>query len=188
MMRLELEREMLGQPVRALQYMLGRLALIYDFLPTVGESGLFDERTLESVMRFQREFFPPVTGIVDRRTWDEIQRRWEKAEEILDGPRPVRAFPGNGRKAEPGEWKDYMALPQIMFQSLSHYFNGIIPSQTNGMHGPESAENVRWLQRAAGIEPTGTMDQPTWNALSRLYETFVIPEGVLPEELFPSWG
>ena len=48
--------------------------------------------------------------------------------------------------------------------------------------------NVLWLQRAAGLNPTGIIDQPTWNALSRLYETFVIPEGVLPEEIFPAWG
>ena len=30
MMRMELERELLARPVRALQYMLGRLALVYD--------------------------------------------------------------------------------------------------------------------------------------------------------------
>ena len=56
MMRMELERELLSRPVWALQYMLGRLALVYDFMPTVAESGVFDENTLEAVMRFQREF------------------------------------------------------------------------------------------------------------------------------------
>ena len=188
MMRLELERELLAQPVRALQYMLSRLGMIYDFLPLVTENGVFDELTLEAVMRFQKEFLPRVTGIVDRQTWEEIQRHWEKAEERLEGPRPVRAFPGNGRQAKPGEWKEYMALPQTMFRSLEHYFNGIVPAQTDGRHGEESTENVRWLQRAAGLPPTGVMDQPTWNVLSRLYETFVIPEGVLPEGLFPAWG
>lgn len=188
MMRMELERELLARPVRALQYMLGRLALVYDFMPTVAESGVFDENTLEAVMRFQREFAPPVTGVVDRRTWQAIHNKYEQAQEKLDPPRPVRAFPGNGRQAAPGEWKEYMALPQSMFQSLSHYFNGIYPSDQQGLHDENSVENVRWLQRRAGLTATGVMDQPTWNALSRLYETFVIPEGVLPEENFPAWG
>ena len=188
MMRMELERELLARPVRALQYMLGRLALVYDFMPTVAESGVFDENTLEAVMRFQREFAPPVTGVVDRRTWQAIRNKYEQAQEKLDPPRSVRAFPGNGRQAAPGEWKEYMALPQSMFQSLSHYFNGIRPSDQRGLHDENSVENVRWLQRRAGLTPTGVMDQPTWNALSRLYETFVIPEGVLPEENFPAWG
>ena len=188
MMRMELEREMLARPVKALQHMLTRMALVYDFLPTVAESGVFDEVTLESVLRFQRELAPPVTGVVDRRTWQSIVEHWERAEERMGGLRPVRAFPGNGRRAEIGEWKEYMALPQVMFQSLAHYFNGIEAVEPNGLHAGQSADNVRWLQRAAGLEPTGIMDQPAWNALSRLYETFVIPEGVLPDGLFPAWG
>lgn len=188
MMRMELERELLSRPVRALQYMLNRMALVYDFLPVVATSGLFDENTLEAVMRFQRELAPPVTGVVDSRTWQAIQQYWEQAEEKLVPPRPVRAFPGNGRQARPGEWKEYMVVPQTMFQSLAHYFNGILPAESSGQHGSASTKNVRWLQRAAGMEETGTMDQPAWDALSRLYEIFVIPEGVLPEELFPTWG
>ena len=188
MMRMELEREVLAQPVKALQHMLMRLSQGYDVLPTVAESGIFDENTLEAVLRFQKEFAPPVTGVVDRRTWHKILEQWELAEEKLTKPRPVRAFPGNGKQAQPGEWKEYMALPQTMFRSLSHYFEGIEPAQTDGRHGEESVRNVRWLQQAAGLNPTGIMDQPTWNVLSRLYETFVIPEGVLPEEIFPAWG
>ena len=148
MMRMELEREMLDQPVKALQRMLTRLALVYDFLPTVAESGVFDEITLESVMRFQREIAPPVTGIVDRRTWQSIVERWERAEEQLEGPRPVRAFPGNGRRAGVGEWKEYMALPQVMFQGLTHYFNGLEPAEPNGLHAERSAdahtEDILW--------------------------------------------
>ena len=188
MMRMELERELLAQPVKALQHMLMRLSLVYDVLPTVAESGRFDENTLEAVLRFQKEFAPPVTGVVDRRTWQSILEKWEQAEEKLAGPRPVRAFPGNGKQAQPGEWKEYMALPQTMFRSLANYFEGIEPAQTDGTHAEESVRNVRWLQQAAGLNPTGIMDQPTGNALSRLYETFVIPEGVLGEEVFPAWG
>lgn len=188
MMRMELERELLSQPVRALQHMLMRLSLRYDFLPTVAESGRFDENTLEAVMRFQRELAPPVTGIVDRRTWQQIFEAWERVEEMLESPRPVRAFPGNGAKANPGEWKQYMALPQAMFHSLAYYFDGIIPAQSDGRHGDESVENVRWLQKAAGLESTGIMDQPTWNALSRLYEIFVVPDGIMSDEFFPAWG
>jgi ribokinase len=71
-------------------------------------------------------------------------------------------------------------------QILRH--TGIRPSDQTGLHDENSVENVRWLQRRAGLNPTGIMDQPTWNALSRLYETFVIPEGVLPDEMFPTWG
>lgn len=189
MMRLELEREMLSQPVRALQYMLNRLSLVYEELPAVLDNGMFDERTLESVLRFQQRFAQPVTGVVDRRTWEALRQEWDRVErERVESPRPVRAFPGNGRRTQPGEWKEYMMLPQAMFGSLSRYFNGILPAPANGLHGEASAHNVRWLQRAAGLEPTGVLDQKTWDALSRLYEVFIIPEGVMADEGLPTWG
>ena len=188
MMRMELERELLSRPIRGLQYMLTRLALVHQELPIVAENGIFDDGTLEAVMRFQREFSPPVTGVVDRRTWDVLQKEWEKAEEVLVGPRPVRAFPGNGKRVLPGEWRDFLIVPQSMFQGLSHYFNGIVPAPADGLHGPVSADNVRWLQRAAQLETTGILDQSAWEYLSRLYEVFVLPEGILPDEIFPSWG
>lgn len=188
MMRMELERELLSRPIQALQYMLTRLASEYEFLPVVAQNGLYDEGTLEAVMRFQRHMGLPVTGIVDQKTWQSILNQWEKAEEKMEGPRGVRAFPGNGKQALPGEWKEYMALPQTMFQSLSQYFDGIEPARADGLHGEESARNVRWLQRAAQLEPTGIMDQSAWNALSRLYEVFIIPDDPKGEEDFWEWG
>ena len=189
MMALELEREMLSQPVRALQYMLNRLSLVYEELPPLLDNGMFDERTLESVLRIQKRFALPMTGIVDRRTWDLIRQEWDRAERVrIRPPRSVRAFPGDGRQAQPGEWKEYMMLPQTMFQSLERYFNGIQPVRANGLHGEGSVQNVRWLQQRAGLEPTGVLDQKTWDALSRLYEVFIIPEGVMTDEDLPTWG
>ena len=48
----QLEREMVAQPIRSLQYMLNRLSLRYDFLPALVPDGVFGERTLEAVMLF----------------------------------------------------------------------------------------------------------------------------------------
>ena len=54
MTRMELEQEMLSNPVRNLQYMLWRLATRYPFLPKLAMDGLFGEETLEAVMLFQQ--------------------------------------------------------------------------------------------------------------------------------------
>lgn len=93
MTRDELERELLAQPVRSLQYMLRRLSLQYPFLPEIVADGVFGERTLEAVMLFQRELHPPVTGMVDEETWNDIRERWILLERKLAEPRPVRLFP-----------------------------------------------------------------------------------------------
>ena len=71
-----LEREMLANPVMSLQYMLRQLSQTYQFLPQLAVDGVFGERTLEAVMSFQREAGLPVTGTVDRATWEALYRMY----------------------------------------------------------------------------------------------------------------
>lgn len=174
MNREDLEREMLAQPVRSLQYMLGRLAKEYEFLPELAADGIFGEETLEAVMLFQRELHPPVTGVVDRGTWNAIRDRWLALEKKLADPRAVRIFPGEGCQVEPGCSREFMVVPQAMFQVLARHLMGIAPDAADGFHDNISADNVRWLQKAAGVEETGVMDRLAWDMLSRLYEIFVV--------------
>ncbi len=166
------ERELLAQPVRSLQYMLRRLSLVYPFLPEIVADGIFGERTLEAVMLFQRELDPPVTGVVDSGTWNAIRTRWEQAERQLAAPRAVRAFPGEPGKA--GAARRSGAMARTMFRELSRCLDGITH---DGGDGPDTEENIRWLQRAAGLEETGELDVQTWNALTRLYEVFSVGGG-----------
>ena len=173
MTRMELEQEMLSNPVRNLQYMLRRLSTRYSFLPQLAMDGLFGEETLEAVMLFQRELAPPVTGVVDQRTWDAIYSTWVDLERDVSPPRALRIFPGEGFQVSPGMSGSYMILPQTMFQLLSQKLNGIVDAAPDGYHGDASVENTRWLQGLAQLEQTGVMDRKTWDMLSRLYELFV---------------
>lgn len=174
-MRMEIaERELLGQPVRGLQYMLRRLAMEYDFLPRLSADGIFGERTLEAVMLFQRELYPPVTGVVDRGTWNAIRDLWYETERRIGPARSLRAFPSEGHKVMPGEEQEILILPQAMLQILSRYLDGIGQAPVTGHHDEVSADNIRWVQRAAGLEQTGVLDRQTWDMLSRLYELFVV--------------
>ena len=63
-----------------------------------------------------------------------------------------------------------------MFQSLSQVLEGVSEENLNGTHDEASAANARWLQRRAGLEETGEMNRDTWDALTRLYELFVVRE------------
>ena len=169
MTRDELERELLAQPVRSLQYMLRRLSLQYPFLPEIVADGVFGERTLEAVMLFQRELHPPVTGMVDEETWNDIRERWILLERKLAEPRPVRLFPGQEARVYPGNEQEFLIIPQAMLRILARYFDGITADQADGLHGPASVANTRWLQRAAGLEESGIMDRQTWELLGYFF-------------------
>ena len=56
--------------VTAIQYMLGELALQYDNLGTVPQSGIYNEETEKAIREFQTRNLLPVTGKVNKATWD----------------------------------------------------------------------------------------------------------------------
>ena len=182
------ERELVGRPVAGLQYMLSRLAQGDPRLLPIMVDGVFGERTLEAVMRFQKAFGLPVTGAADRETWEAIRDSWLRLEEREGEARPAQIFPSEGTKVRQGQEREYMVLPQTMFQILSRYLEGIVPHAPDGVHGSASAANVRWLQKAAGLPQTGTLDRSTWDVLSRLYEVFVVRELERTLPFSGGWG
>lgn len=183
-----LEREMLSSPVSSLQYMLRQLSKTYQWLPELVVDGVYGERTLEAVMCFQREAGLPVTGTVDQATWDAIRNCWMQQEARESYSRATRIFPSEGIQVHEGNSKEYMIVPQTMFNVLSRHFEGITPCQADGNHGPASADNVRWLQKAAGLPVTGCMNKATWDALSHLYEIFVVQDTDCIPEFTGGWG
>ena len=157
MINREKERELLSNPVRDLQFMLGRLADRYDFLPALSLDGLFGEETLEAVLLFQRELAPPVTGVVDERTWNAFGTSGSSWSGRPPRPGP-EDFPRRGDQAVPGASGNYMILPQTMFQVLRQKLSGIQEDAADGVHGKSSVENTMWLQKLAQLEQTGIMD------------------------------
>ena len=147
--------------VLQLQQQLNLLSRRYSFLTPVQASGQYDHATQQAVMRFQQELHPPVTGVVD-----------------------LRGFPSTAN-ALPDTLHGYMRVPQAMFQALMPLIEGIQPDIADGIHGPASVANVRWLQRRAGLTENGIMGLQTWNALTQLYEVMVTAD---PELLRPGRG
>ena len=58
--------------VRLVQYALGELDLIYEGFDAVPQTGVYDEATMAAVRDFQRREGLPLTGEVDRATWDAL--------------------------------------------------------------------------------------------------------------------
>ena len=76
------ENTLTSQSIRSLQFMLNQLAIHDPKLIRLAVDGIFGERTLEAVMLFQREYYPPVTGVVDLGTWDAIRAAYHQTEPV----------------------------------------------------------------------------------------------------------
>ena len=61
-----------GAFISMLQFTLDELRHSYDSLPSFEVNGVYDGDTYLAVKEFQRIHFLPVTGRVNRRTWNEI--------------------------------------------------------------------------------------------------------------------
>ena len=55
-----------------LQFVLDEIRLVYDTLPNFEMNGTYDADTALAVKEFQRIHGLPITGRVDRSTWNEM--------------------------------------------------------------------------------------------------------------------
>ena len=163
----------LGNPVRSLQTILRAISFRHPVVPRLIPSGVFDEATLEAVMIFQREFFPPVTGRVDQRVWNALAEAYQRALADLAPPLLCSVFPSRSYTIPPGSQSPQVNMLQSMFLGLSAILSQVRPCPVTGVMDDGSVENVRWLQRLEGRPETGIMDRTSWDTLCRLYAVFV---------------
>lgn len=179
----------IGSPVLSLQTMLRTISFRHPVIPRLIPSGVFDEATLEAVMIFQREFYPPVTGRVDNDTWDAVVVLFQQALEELSEPRPCTGYPSRDYIILPDAQSVHLYIIQSMFKSLSAVLEEVEDCPVTGVHDAPCVRNVRWLQRLNGCRETGVMDKCAWDTLSRLYTIFVTyaqtPWLTRPEALSP---
>lgn len=62
--------------VRILQLLLLELRVTYDIFDDIIENGIYDDRTETAIREFQKANFLPVTGEVDKSTWNRIVREY----------------------------------------------------------------------------------------------------------------
>ena len=168
-----LEREMLSKPVSSLQYMLRQLSKTYQFLPELAVDGVYGERTLEAVMRFQREAGLPVTGVVDQATWNAIRDAYVHVELMYGFPPALNVLPCGTYTAVEGQECEVLRIVQAMFGSLTKVMSNFRPCQMNCCNDGETYKNLQEVQRLAGLPVTGILDRSTWAYMVQLYQALV---------------
>ena len=73
----------------------------------------------------------------------------------------------------PGEASVHLNLVQSMFCGLSRVLNGVETCDVSGVNNAATEHNIKWIQHLNHRPETGTLDQESWNTLSRLYTMFV---------------
>ncbi len=64
--------------IELLQFMLAELGRDYDLIEGLERTGVYDDATEEAVREFQEKNLLPVTGTVDKSTWNSIVRQYNR--------------------------------------------------------------------------------------------------------------
>ncbi|MDE7400302.1 MAG: peptidoglycan-binding protein [Oscillospiraceae bacterium] len=166
----DLRRGDYGQGVRALQYYLNVIAYFNSEIPSVPQTGVFGAETERQVKAFEEFYGLNPDGIVDFRTWQLISKIYN---DILNGL--PEGYEGAAAEIYPG----YIITPgmrnndvremQTYLRVIGQNIGQIPVIDVTGYYGPETERAVTTFQRLYGLEPSGYVGSPTWDALAREY-------------------
>ena len=163
-----------GEAVANIQNRLNRIGIDYPQLPFVLTlSSYYDVDTEISVRAFQRIFGLPITGVVDRDTWYEIQYIYTAVKQLAElsseGERPESDQFG-GTDLTTGDRGTEVLRIQWYLNRISYFLEGDLPSNApTGVFSQATANNVREFQRYFNLPQTGVINEETWNRIVSVY-------------------
>ena len=189
-----LRRGSTGASVVQMQAMLNRISGDYPAIPKIWPvDGIFGESTEQSVRRFQQIFNLTPDGIVGNATWYKMVYLYvgilDLAELISQGQTFYRVNYNTPDSLSEGDTGEGVRVIQYLLAVVSEFYNNIPRVAVDGAFGPATRNAVIALQRLAGLSETGVMDEPTWQALYRIYagitDATAAYSNVIPEEYRP---
>ncbi len=155
--------------VRELQQYLRVIRRERDGETDVPIDGRFGPVTTAAVRQFQQESGLPVTGIVDRVTWEAIFAAAQEIIYLRALPVPIQGLRMGQPPLRIGDKSDSVLFLQVMLGALAARFANLPAGELSGVYSDATAAAVRLLQQQAGLATTGIVDKPTWDAITTLY-------------------
>lgn len=156
--------------VREIQQYLRIIRRERDGETDVPIDGRFGPLTAAAVRLSQQEGGLPVSGDVDRATWEWIFANAQQIIYLRALPTPVHGFRMGQPPIRVGDEGDSVRFLQVMLGTLAARFVNLPDAEAvTGIYSDATAAAVRLLQQQAGLALTGIVDKPTWDAITTLY-------------------
>ena len=122
---------------------------------TVPMDGFYGADTADGVRQFQQAEKLPITGAVNRETWEAIYAVYLDTERRQTPPTLIRGL--RRPLLQPGDRGDAVIFLNVML--------GIVGNE----YTVETEEIIRTIQRISFLPVTGNTDKDTWDAVVALY-------------------
>lgn len=160
-----------GPKIGVFQYFLYFISIFIDSVSSPVINNVYDEATVNSVKSYQQTYGLPVTGVLDRVTWDSIFDTYSGLLASL----PDEAFVGNtvpypGTPISQGARGDDVKTVQEYLNAVARVYTEIPQVTADGIFGPATRASVEAFQGLFGLPVTGTVGIETWYELARQYD------------------
>ena len=168
----ELREGTSGVSIKLLQYFLAIVGEYYDALPRWQASqldGVFGRQTREAVESYQRMLGLPVTGVVDRATWDALLSTYRSVLLVQPEQQWLELFVGlpevflvSGMRGED------VRRAQELVNIISRGYPEVPAVTADGIFGDATESAVSVVQTLLGLPATGAVGPLTWEGMARL--------------------
>jgi peptidoglycan hydrolase-like protein with peptidoglycan-binding domain len=157
-------------PITEIQIYLREIAKCKQDIPTIYPNGIFDEKTKEAIIAFQKVHGIPTSGIVDLSTWDALVNEYRICIAKYKNPNQVSIFPHNEHTVKPGDENDTVYVIQILLRNIGKKYKSNKINVT-GRYDSETEEAIKQFQKTNKLDITGIVDIETWNSLTHISNT-----------------
>ena len=161
-----------GEGVSTIQYYLSYIALFVPSVLAATLDGSYGEATAEAVRSFQKTYGLPVTGIVDRATFDSMENVYFGIISEIDYQfRIGRILPFPGRVLREGiEGSDVRVLQEYL-NYISQTYSEIPRVTADGVFGPATSAQVRAFKELFNLPGNPErINALSWNAIANIYD------------------
>ena len=161
-----------GVGIDLLQYFLSVIGLFNSSFPQVQITGVFDNVTEEAVKDLQINNALPVTGVVDKTTWDLLYDQFLGISFILPSLLTrVPIEPYDGVVLRQGSTGERVELLQRYLNGVAGVYTDVPTVEVLGIFGPQTYNSVLQFQRMFGLTADGVVGRNTWEMLLDVYES-----------------
>lgn len=159
--------------ISLLQFFLNILSTSYPTISEVNIDGYFGPETTDAVIEFQNIMNLPPSGIVDQETWNAIYRNvYEIMLNLNDEDIFIPRIRFMGVELKEGMGTEFpgVFILEKMLSYLSTKLPTIIPVTADGNFDSATTAAVIAFQNLYGLEPTGIVNEATWNKIVDVYQ------------------
>ena len=167
-----LSEGMSGVSVRLLQYFLAIAGEYYDALPRWSAAqldGIFGPQTRSAVEAYQRMLGLPVTGAVDRATWNALVSTYRSVLLVQPEQEWLGLFVGLPEVfLVTGMRGDAVRRAQELISIIARGYPEVPAVAVDGIFGSATESAVSVIQTLLGLPATGAVGPLTWEGMARL--------------------